>query len=421
MALNTLSGSKSKREGALQEARKAVFRPSAIKKYIGMDVTSLLSVPLFIMEPLSMLQKMAEIMEYTELLDAANRAADPHERLALVAAFLVSPFGAAERAWKPFNPILGETFEMDGFGNDVHYFAEQVSHHPPVGAAHAENQDWAYDLVSAPTTRFLGNSLEVFPRGRTRITLKKTGEVFSHVPPHAKVHNIVLGRTWVDSFGTFHVLNAFSGGRCTLEYKPCGWFNQGHYEFEGYVTDAVGRKHLYMFGKWNSHVDVQACSSSGQPDPSSKPRRLWTCRAKPSDDHYGLTYFARQLNTCQQLTHPPLPSDSRRRPDRLSLEVRRMGQAGAEKQKLEEQQRTEQRHRATVGANWKPRWFEAAPEMQVLPGEESTEHVPLWRWIGNKQQQEQEQQVEPVGSNWREQVPGSGFCPWEYPHIHKQK
>jgi hypothetical protein len=41
----------------------------------------------------------------------------------------------------------------------------QVSHHPPVGAAHAENSAWTYDIVSAPTTRFLGNSLEVFPRG----------------------------------------------------------------------------------------------------------------------------------------------------------------------------------------------------------------------------------------------------------------
>jgi hypothetical protein len=46
--------------------------------------------------------------------------------VALVAAFLVSPFGAAERAWKPFNPILGETFQMDCFGNGARYFAEQV-------------------------------------------------------------------------------------------------------------------------------------------------------------------------------------------------------------------------------------------------------------------------------------------------------
>jgi hypothetical protein len=41
----------------------------------------------------------------------------------------------------------------------------QVSHHPPVCAAHAENAHFAYDLVSAPTTKFLGNSLEVYPYG----------------------------------------------------------------------------------------------------------------------------------------------------------------------------------------------------------------------------------------------------------------
>lgn len=41
----------------------------------------------------------------------------------------------------------------------------QVSHHPPVSAAHAENSSWTYDIVSAPTTKFLGNSLEVYPKG----------------------------------------------------------------------------------------------------------------------------------------------------------------------------------------------------------------------------------------------------------------
>ncbi len=42
-----------------------------------------------------------------------------------MAAYCVSPFGAAERAWKPFNPILGETFELEA-GNGVRYLAEQV-------------------------------------------------------------------------------------------------------------------------------------------------------------------------------------------------------------------------------------------------------------------------------------------------------
>jgi hypothetical protein len=39
----------------------------------------------------------------------------------------VSPFGAAERTWKPFNPLLGETFELEGLGGNVAFMAEQVS------------------------------------------------------------------------------------------------------------------------------------------------------------------------------------------------------------------------------------------------------------------------------------------------------
>jgi Oxysterol-binding protein len=44
----------------------------------------------------------------------------------------------------------------------------QVSHHPPIGAAHAENDNWTYDIVSAPSTKFLGNSVEIYPVGAAR-------------------------------------------------------------------------------------------------------------------------------------------------------------------------------------------------------------------------------------------------------------
>lgn len=45
-----------------------------------------------------------------------------------VAAFLIAPFGCCERAWKPFNPLLGETFELEGLGpnKDGRFLAEQV-------------------------------------------------------------------------------------------------------------------------------------------------------------------------------------------------------------------------------------------------------------------------------------------------------
>ena len=44
--------------------------------------------------------------------------------------------------------------------------AAQVSHHPPIGAGHGETELWSYDLVSAPKTKFLGNSVEIYPIGR---------------------------------------------------------------------------------------------------------------------------------------------------------------------------------------------------------------------------------------------------------------
>jgi len=62
---------------------------------MGADVLSLLSVPVFIMEPTSMLQKMGEIMEYAALLDAADGAGDPFERCAC----LVGGLGCGVGVW----------------------------------------------------------------------------------------------------------------------------------------------------------------------------------------------------------------------------------------------------------------------------------------------------------------------------------
>ena len=61
-----------------QDKRQTAF--ADYRNYIGMDISSLVQLPLFIMEPYTMLQKVAEIMEYSELLDRAATIADPYER-----------------------------------------------------------------------------------------------------------------------------------------------------------------------------------------------------------------------------------------------------------------------------------------------------------------------------------------------------
>jgi hypothetical protein len=52
-------------------------------------------------------------MEYNEILDEAALEKDSMRRLALVAIHQISALSIAERiVTKPFNPLLGETFEL---------------------------------------------------------------------------------------------------------------------------------------------------------------------------------------------------------------------------------------------------------------------------------------------------------------------
>lgn len=65
-------------------------------------------------EPLSMLQRLTEDLEYHHLLDKAVHCTSSVEQMCLVAAFSVSSYSTTvHRIAKPFNPMLGETFELD--------------------------------------------------------------------------------------------------------------------------------------------------------------------------------------------------------------------------------------------------------------------------------------------------------------------
>ena len=61
-----------------------------------------------------MLQRLTEELEYSELLDKAAACETSTEQMCYVAAFTTSSYSTtASRTGKPFNPLLGETFEFD--------------------------------------------------------------------------------------------------------------------------------------------------------------------------------------------------------------------------------------------------------------------------------------------------------------------
>ena len=83
------------------------------------------------------------------------------DRLELVATFAVSALASNfERMGKPFNPLLGETYELTR--NDFRIVCEQVGHHPPVSAWHATGKDgrWFHELSLTNTNLRIFQEIE---------------------------------------------------------------------------------------------------------------------------------------------------------------------------------------------------------------------------------------------------------------------
>jgi len=76
--------------------------------------------------------------------------------MAWISAFFLTVFGSFnKRVNKPFNPMLGETFEFQG--QDSWCVCEQVSHHPPISAMYGESK---YTKIWANTAIKVNASLK---------------------------------------------------------------------------------------------------------------------------------------------------------------------------------------------------------------------------------------------------------------------
>ncbi|KAJ8899732.1 hypothetical protein K2173_019431 [Erythroxylum novogranatense] len=347
-----------------QEDRDSYWK--MMQKYVGSDVTSVVTLPVLIFEPISMLQKMAELLEYSYLLDQADECEDPYLRLVYAASFFISVYYAYQRTWKPFNPILGETYELSNHGN-LTFIAEQVSHHPPISAGHAENEHFTYDITSKVKTKFLGNSIEIYPLGRTRVTLKRDGVVLDLVPPLTKVNNLIFGRTWIDSPGEMVLTNMTTGDKAVLYFQPCGWFGAGRYEVDGYVYNAAEEPKILITGKWNEALSYQPCDLEGEPSPGTELKEVWRVADAPKNDKFQFTHFAQKMNSFDTAPKKLLASDSRLRPDRYALEMGDLSKAGHEKSSLEERQRAEKRSREAKGQPFTARWFDPTSDIHPTP------------------------------------------------------
>lgn len=69
-------------------------------------------MPVFVCEPMSFLQRIAEQGQYLPMLTQICDTADACKRMEIMLAYAITVCASIERVTKPFNPLLGETYEF---------------------------------------------------------------------------------------------------------------------------------------------------------------------------------------------------------------------------------------------------------------------------------------------------------------------
>lgn len=371
---------------------------TVLRQCIGKDL-SRITMPVIFNEPLTFLQRVAEYMEYVYLLHTAASLDDPLLRMQYVCAFAISATASnLDRVGKPFNPLLGETYELVREDLGFKLIAEQVSHHPPVSAIQVEADGFVFHVTVQPKLKFWGKGVEIQPKGMITLKFPKHNEVYTWNNVNSCVHNIIVGQLWIEQYGQIEITNHTTGDYSVLHFKPGGWFGRELNKVEGSIFSVDKRKRFILRGDWtkgiqcftvdkftrkdskreskrrrsdasegssNSSAVSLNSFSSGSSDGSvtvdtSTPTDLWSFQERPphSKQMYNFTTYAMQLNELHEDQQPLLPpTDSRLRPDCRALENGDLDKATQEKIRVEEKQRAAKRERQKKNERWIPRWF----------------------------------------------------------------
>uniref|UniRef100_A0A670ZDU3 Oxysterol-binding protein n=1 Tax=Pseudonaja textilis TaxID=8673 RepID=A0A670ZDU3_PSETE len=364
-----------------------------LRNNIGKDLSKV-SMPVQLNEPLNMLQRLCEELEYTALLDAASCSLDPCERLLCIAAFAVSAYASTyyRAGSKPFNPVLGETYECVRPDKGFRFLSEQVSHHPPISACHAESENFIFWQDMKWKNKFWGKSLEIIPVGTVNVQLPRFGDHYEWNKVTSCIHNILSGQRWIEHYGEVLIRNTRdSRYHCKLTFCKARYWGSGVNEVQGAILSHNGKVIHRLFGKWHEGL------YRGVP-PVGK--CLWKSihslylMPRDQEKNYGFTQFALELNELTPELKRLLPStDTRLRPDQRYLEEGNVQAAESQKRRIEQLQRDRRRvmddnnifhqarfFRRQMDANGKESWVSNNTywKLRTEPGFSNMDSAVLW-------------------------------------------
>ncbi|XP_051795808.1 oxysterol-binding protein-related protein 7 isoform X1 [Acanthochromis polyacanthus] len=358
---------------------------------IGKDLARV-SMPAALNEPVNLLQRLCEELEYSDLLDTANNTPDPYQRMVYIAAFAISGYSTAtfRNRYKPFNPVLGETFECIREDRGFRLISEQVCHHPPISACHADSENFSFWQDQRWKNKFWGKSLEIVPTGMVNVTLPRYGDHYEWNKVVTCIHNVLSQQRYLEHYGEVTIQNLKSSVcTCKITFVKSRYWGSdtNKNEVQGTVLDQSGSVIHRFGGLWHEGIFC---------DTLPTPKCIWKPNPQPKDYllYYGFSTFAMELNELTPDLKPLLPpTDSRLRPDQRMLEEGKVDEADKKKDEIEEYQRERRKELTKKGEDHVPRFFKKAKDacgrdvwlsngtywkLRENPGFANVENIILW-------------------------------------------
>lgn len=330
-----------------------------LKDSMGKDLSHFCT-PVYLNEPLSMLQRLTENFQYSDLLNRAAKEPNPHIRIALIAAFGLSAFSFNKyRTLKSFNPILGETFEYLDNDFEVRSICEQVSHHPPISACFAEGKGFKFYSNTHAETKIMimKGCLEFVPIGRTYVNLTNFDEMYTYSKPRIGVKSLIFGKMHIDCYGELDVNNRKTGDTLQLILYEAGGKHK-HGSLKGSVKNLLGEEVLRLDGNWTEQLEIAYTPKGQTQEVKEVIWRRFNDESSNDETKFFFTKYMSNLNHLSEELKPILPpTDSRFRTDQRALEEGNLELAASEKTRLEQKQREVRKEREKNGIKYEALYF----------------------------------------------------------------
>ncbi|EIE26339.1 hypothetical protein COCSUDRAFT_58876 [Coccomyxa subellipsoidea C-169] len=328
-------------------------------------------IPAHMCLPIDELQRRAEEMEYSELLDqAAEKPKGSIERLLLVAAFAVSAFQAV-RPMRASLPIMGETVEVLLPEKRMRFMVETAylnqKENRVINAWVAEGEKWMLEGEDEPALRFWGASLELHLNWLDRLMFSD-GDAYSWkkmTTGNAVIH--VVGKSTVSFKGDVVIEQGDTGRSAHMAFKDGSMLKsmatrkaskhearlQNLCDIVGHIEEGgVRLQRPVIRGHWDAELVADLADGSQT--------TLFKIN-QPCANRYDMPLFSLQLNEMTPGLEAKLPpTDVRRRWDLRALEQGDYAKAAAGKDILEARWRAREREHCqkTGDTSLPPRWFE---------------------------------------------------------------